>query len=70
MQPVVAVRPGPRAHATRRARETFGAFWSQLLDASGVTKASAQTEVVVGAVVHWDPCAETPDDPNCQLDGF
>lgn len=31
----------------------------------GVSHAS-EVEVVIGETVSWDPCAETPDDPNCQ----
>jgi len=36
------------------------------VQATGAAEHEAQVEVIIGDTVSWDPCAETPDDPDCQ----
>jgi hypothetical protein len=44
-------------------------LWAKLADGSGTPLHEGQVEVVIGDTVVFDPCAENPQDPNCQNDG-
>jgi hypothetical protein len=41
-------------------------LWVEVREA-GQVKHAAETPLVVGDTVQWDPCIENPDDPLCQL---